>query len=77
MKKSFPKGFVWGSATSSYQIEGAWDVGGKGPSIWDSFCAIPGKIANNDHVMMACYHFHKMKDDVAMMKRMGLKAYRF
>ena len=49
MKKSFPKGFVWGSATSSYQIEGAWDVGGKGPSIWDSFCAIPGKIANNDH----------------------------
>ena len=74
---SFPKDFVWGSATSSYQIEGAWDTDGRGPSIWDAFCQIPGKVHNNETGNIACDHYHKMKEDVALMKKMGLKAYRF
>jgi len=75
--KNFPKGFIWGSATSSYQIEGAWNKDGKGPSIWDAFCQIPKKIDNNDNGDVACDHYHKMKEDVALMKKMGLQAYRF
>ncbi len=74
---TFPKDFLWGSATSAYQIEGAWKKDGKGPSIWDSFCQIPGKVANNDHGEIACDHYHRMREDVALMKQMGLKAYRF
>ncbi|MEM7104322.1 MAG: GH1 family beta-glucosidase [Bacteroidota bacterium] len=77
MSLSFPPDFIWGSATSSFQIEGASATDGKGPSIWDAFCMIPGKVDNNDHGQIACDHYHKMKDDVAMMKAMGLKAYRF
>ena len=73
----FPKDFIWGSATSSYQIEGAWNIDGKGPSIWDSYCQIPGKIDNNDHGNVACDHYSKMKADVKMMADLGLKAYRF
>lgn len=73
----FPNNFVWGSATSSYQIEGAWNVDGRGPSIWDAFCQIPGKVFNNDTGNVACDHYNKMKEDVALMKAMGLKAYRF
>jgi len=73
----FPKDFIWGSATSSYQIEGAWKTEGKGPSIWDAFCQIPGKIANGDTGDIACDHYHKMKEDVQLMKAMGLPAYRF
>ncbi len=73
----FPKDFVWGSATSSYQIEGAWNVDGRGPSIWDAFCQIPGKVLDNDTGNIACDHYNKMKEDVALMKAMGLKAYRF
>ena len=73
----FPNDFIWGSATSSYQIEGAYNKDGKGPSIWDAFCKIPGKVANMDTGDLACDHYHKMKEDVAMMKSLGLKAYRF
>ncbi|UOB17187.1 GH1 family beta-glucosidase [Abyssalbus ytuae] len=73
----FPKDFVWGSATSSYQIEGAWNVDGRGPSIWDAFCQIPGKVFNNETGNVACDHYHKIKEDVVLMKAMGLKAYRF
>lgn len=73
----FPEDFTWGSATSSYQIEGAWNVDGKGASIWDAFCQIPGKVAKQDHGNQACDHYHKMKEDVQMMKALGLKAYRF
>ncbi len=73
----FPADFTWGSATSSYQIEGAWNKDGKGPSIWDAFCQIPGKVANQDNGDRACDHLHKMKEDVQMMKALGLKAYRF
>lgn len=77
MMKKFPTDFLWGSATSAYQIEGAWQEGGKGPSIWDAFVQIPGKIAHGDHGNLACDHYHRMKEDVALMKQMGLKAYRF
>ncbi len=73
----FPDGFIWGSATSSYQIEGAWKADGKGPSIWDVFCMIPGKVHNNDHGEVACDHYNRMKEDVALMKSLGLQAYRF
>ena len=76
-KKIFPKDFIWGAATSSYQIEGAWDQDQKGESIWDRFCHTPGKIENGETGDVACDHYHRYKDDVALMKRLGLQAYRF
>ena len=75
--KKFPKDFAWGVATSSYQIEGGALEDGKGPSIWDAFCTIPGKIKNNDDGQVACDHYHLYKEDVAMMRKMGIKNYRF
>lgn len=75
--KKFPKDFVWGVATSAYQIEGAAFEGGKGPSIWDAFCTIPGKIKNNENALVACDHYHRYKEDVAMLKQMGIQHYRF
>jgi beta-galactosidase len=75
--KKFPKGFTWGTATASYQIEGAWLEGGKGPSIWDAFTHIPGRIANGDTGDVTCDHYHRYKEDVALMAELGLKAYRF
>ncbi|MEM9930184.1 MAG: family 1 glycosylhydrolase, partial [Bacteroidota bacterium] len=75
--KIFPKGFVWGSATSSYQIEGAWQADGKGPHIWDVFSHTPGKTARGDHGDVACDHYHRYKEDIALMAKLGLKAYRF
>jgi beta-glucosidase len=74
---SFPKDFVWGAATASYQIEGAWDEDGKGESIWDRFSHTPGNVDNGDTGDVACDHYHRWRDDVALMKEMGLKAYRF
>lgn len=75
--KKFPDSFIWGTATSSFQIEGASKEGGKGPSIWDAFCQIPTKVHNGDTGDIACDHFHRFKEDIALMKDMGLKAYRF
>ena len=75
--RSFPTDFVWGAATASYQIEGAWNEDGKGPSIWDAFTKIPGKIAEGQHADVGCDHYHRIEEDVALMARMGLKAYRF
>lgn len=72
----FPKDFQWGAATSSYQIEGAWLEDGKGPSVWDVCSKIPGKVANNDNGDIACDHYHKWKEDAALMKELGLKIYR-
>lgn len=69
--------FVWGVATSSYQIEGAASEGGRGKSIWDTFCKVPGKVANFDNGDMACDHYHRYKEDLDLMKWMGVKAYRF
>ena len=76
-KKSFPKDFVWGAATASYQIEGGWNEDGKGESIWDRFSHTPGKVDNGDMGDVACDHYHRWREDVALMKAMGLKAYRF
>lgn len=73
----FPEGFTWGAATASYQIEGAWNEDGKGESCWDRFSHTPGKIQNGDTGDVACDHYHRWKEDVALMKRLGLKAYRF
>ena len=75
--KQFPADFTWGTATSSLQIEGAWNHGGKGPSIWDAFCQIPGKISYNDNGEVACDHFHRFREDVQLMKELGVSAYRF
>lgn len=75
--KNFPKDFTWGSATSSYQIEGAHDKDGKGPSIWDAFCTIPNRIKNMDNGNIGIDHYHRFKEDVALMKSQGFKAYRF
>ena len=69
--------FVWGVATSSYQIEGAANEGGRGQSIWDTFCKVPGKVANFDNGDIACDHYHRFKEDLDLMKWMGVKAYRF
>lgn len=73
----FPHDFLWGVATSSYQIEGAAYEDGKGLSIWDTFCKVPGAIANGDHGDVANDHYHLYKSDVALMKEMGVGGYRF
>lgn len=73
----FPENFLWGAATASYQIEGAWNEDGKGMSIWDTFSHIPGKIDKNENGDIACDHYHRMDADIALMKELGLKAYRF
>jgi len=75
--RTFPKGFYWGVATSSYQIEGAWKEDGKGPSIWDTYTHTPGHIKNNDTGDVANDHYHRYKEDVASMKNIGANAYRF
>ena len=72
----FPPGFVWGSATASYQIEGAATKDGRVPSIWDTFSHVPGAVANADTGDVACDHYHRYPQDVALMKRLGLGAYR-
>ncbi|TWI65253.1 beta-glucosidase [Pseudoduganella lurida] len=73
----FPPDFLWGSATSAYQIEGAPLADGAGHSIWTRFAATPGKIANGDTGDIACDHYHRWREDVALMRSLGLKAYRF
>ena len=73
----FPKDFVWGVATASYQVEGAWDVDGKGVSIWDTFAHTVGKVKGADTGDVACDSYHRYKEDVELMKRLNLKSYRF
>ncbi len=73
----FPHDFTWGCATASYQIEGAWLEGGKGLSIWDAFSHTPGKILHGHTGDVTCDHYHRYKEDVALMAEMGLPAYRF
>ena len=74
---SFPQDFLWGAATSAYQIEGAWNEDGKGESIWDRYTHRPGNIRNGDTGDVAANHYHRMPEDVALMKEMGLKSYHF
>ncbi|MCX7682190.1 MAG: GH1 family beta-glucosidase [Anaerolineae bacterium] len=73
----FPQGFIWGAATSAYQIEGAWDEDGKGPSIWDAFCRLPGRIRDGSSGEIAADHYHRWEEDIAIMAELGLQAYRF
>jgi beta-glucosidase len=76
-KITFPEHFLWGAATASYQIEGAWNKHGKGESTWDRFTHTPGKIRNNDTGDVAIDHYRLWKKDIGLMKKIGLKAYRF
>ena len=73
----FPAGFRWGAATAAYQIEGAAAEGGRGPSIWDTFCRTPGKVLGGDTGDVAVDHYHRFPEDVALMSGVGLTAYRF
>jgi len=73
----FPAGFIWGSATASYQVEGGVHEGGRGTTIWDTFSHTPGKVANGDTGDMADDSYHRYKEDVALMKALGLKGCRF
>src|SRR5690242_7825859 len=75
--RSFPDGFVWGTAMASYQIEGAVNEDGRGPSIWDTFSHTPGKTHDGDTGDVACDHYHRMPEDVVLMSALGVKAYRF
>ena len=73
----FPDGFLWGCATSAYQIEGSPLADGAGPSIWHRFSHTPGMTLNGETGDVACDHYHRMKDDVRLMAGLGLRAYRF
>jgi beta-glucosidase len=72
-----PRDFLWGAATASYQIEGAVHEDGRGESIWDRFSHTPGKVRDGDTGDVACDHYHRWRDDIALMKELGLGAYRF
>jgi beta-glucosidase len=73
----FPDGFLWGAATAAYQIEGAPDADGKGPSIWDTFSHTPGKVFHGDTGDVACDSYHRYPEDIALLQRLGVGAYRF
>jgi beta-glucosidase len=77
MPASFPKDFLWGVATSSYQIEGAVQAGGRGESIWDRFAHTPGNISGGATGDIACDHYHRYPEDVQLMRTLGVNAYRF
>ncbi|GAA5049152.1 GH1 family beta-glucosidase [Streptomyces similanensis] len=73
---ALPHDFLWGSATSAYQIEGAVAGDGRSPSIWDTFSHTPGKIDGDDHGDTACDHYHRWREDIGLMRQLGLNAYR-
>ncbi|MCS6801506.1 MAG: GH1 family beta-glucosidase [Chloroflexota bacterium] len=75
--RAFPSEFVWGTATAAYQIEGAVAEDGRGESIWDRFAHTPGTIANNETADIACDHYHRWQTDIALMRALGVNAYRF
>jgi beta-glucosidase len=74
---SFPHGFVWGAATAAYQIEGGTSADGRGESIWDRFAATPGKVVNGDTGEPACEHYYRWREDLDLMRSLGLGGYRF
>jgi beta-glucosidase len=73
---AFPPDFVWGTATASIQIEGATTEDGRGESVWDRFCATPGKVRNGDNGAIACDFYHRYRDDIALMRELGIDAFR-
>jgi beta-glucosidase len=73
----FPADFLWGVATAAYQVEGAWDMDGRGPSIWDTFSHTPGNTLDGDDGNVAVDHYHRYAEDVALMAKLGVNAYRF
>ena len=73
----FPKNFDFGVASSAYQVEGAWNANGKGASIWDTYAAVPGNIADGMTGEVGCDHYHHYLEDIALMKEMGVDSYRF
>jgi beta-glucosidase len=75
--RTFPDGFVWGTATAAYQVEGGAREGGRSTSIWDTFCRIDGNVRNGDTGDVACDHYHRVDDDLDLMASLGLPAYRF
>ncbi|MEO8475664.1 MAG: GH1 family beta-glucosidase [Actinomycetota bacterium] len=75
-RTAFPEGFLWGAATAAYQIEGAWDEDGKGPSIWDTFSHTAGRVRDGDTGDVACDHYHRYAEDVRLMHDLGLRGYR-
>ena len=77
LARRLPPGFLFGTATAAYQIEGGHDADGKGPSIWDTFCLRPGAISTGETGDTACDHYHRWREDVALMHALGLGAYRF
>jgi beta-glucosidase len=77
LRRRFPGNFVWGVATSAFQIEGAARADGKGPSIWDEFCRIPGAIADGSNGDVACDHYHRLESDLDLIAELGVTAYRF
>lgn len=76
-KARFPDGFIWGAATAAYQVEGAWNEDGKGESIWDRFTHTPGKVRGGVTGDVACDQYHRYEEDVALMRKLNLKSYRF
>ncbi len=74
--KTFPANFTWGTATASYQVEGAWNEDGKGESIWDRFSHTPGNIERNENGDIACDQYHRYPEDIKLMQSLGLKNYR-
>ena len=76
-RDGFPQGFIWGVATSSYQIEGATEADGRGRSIWDTFCETPGNVAGGATGAVACDHYRRWADDLDLMRELGVQAYRF
>ena len=74
---NFGSGFLWGTATSAYQIEGSTDADGRTPSIWDTFSRIPGRIENGDTGDHACDSYRRLDEDVALLRELGVRAYRF
>ncbi|MGX5207241.1 GH1 family beta-glucosidase [Streptomyces violaceus] len=73
----FPAGFFFGAATASYQIEGAYDEDGRGPSIWDTFCREPGRVADGATGDVACDHYHRYREDIALLRELSVDSYRF
>src|ERR1051326_5848618 len=73
----FPEHFRWGTGTYGYQVEGAANEDGRGESIWDRFSSVPGNILNGDSGLVACDHYHRYREDISLMKELGVQMYHF